>query len=96
LRFLPRPVPSSPLAPRAALAEGAVVAGAVVAVVVVAVVVAVVAAAVAVVVAWRESGDGSRAAAAERGNLAAPCRPGEGRLPVRRADSSRSMSSPPG
>ena len=68
LRFLPRPVPSSPLAPRAALAEGAVVA-----VVVVAVAAVVVAAAVvAVVVAWRESGEGSRAAAAERGNLAAP------------------------
>ena len=67
MRFLPRPVPSSPLAPRAALAEGAVVA-----VVVVAVAAAVVAAAVVAVVAWRESGDGSRAAAAERGNLAAP------------------------
>ena len=43
---LPRPVPSSPLAPRAALAEGAVVAGAVVAVVVVAVAAVVVAAVV--------------------------------------------------
>ena len=75
MRFLPRPAPSSPLAPRAALAEGAVVAGAVVAVAAVeveVVVVAVVAAAVVAVVAWRERGEGSRAAAAERGNLAAP------------------------
>ena len=70
MRFLPRPVPSSPLAPRAAVVAGAVVAVEVVAVA--AVVVAVVVAAVVSVVAWRESGEGSRAAAAERGNLAAP------------------------
>ena len=70
LRFLPRPVPSSPLAPRAAVVAGAVVAVAAVEVEVV--VVAVAAAVVVAVVAWRESGDGSRAAAAERGNLAAP------------------------
>ena len=46
----------------------------------------------------RERGEGSRAVeeAAERGNLAAPCRPGEGRLPVRSADSRRSRSSFPG
>ena len=33
----------------------------------------------------RESGDGSRAAGRGGGNLAAPCRPGEGFLPVRSA-----------
>ena len=30
----------------------------------------------------RERGEGSRAAVGGRGNLAAPCRPGEGRLPA--------------
>ena len=30
----------------------------------------------------RERGEGSRAAEGGRGNLAAPCRPGEGRLPA--------------
>ena len=33
----------------------------------------------------RESGEGSRAAERGGGNLAAPCRPGEGFLPVRSA-----------
>ena len=83
LRFLPRPV--------GAAAGGANLVLVVVLLVVVeeekvavevVVMVVVVVAAAAVPELERERGEGSRAAVGGRGNLAAPCRPGEGRLPA--------------
>ena len=82
MRFLPRPVGAAAGGANLVLLLLLVVVEEEKVAVEVVVMVVVVVAAAAVPELERERGVGSRAAVGGRGNLAAPCRPGEGRLPA--------------